>query len=309
MIYMRAAALPVLLAGLLLAGCSPRSVEMLTVAGPDQLETTQSGSFTAAANEDAKPPVEYAWDFGDNQTASGASAEHAFGSPGTYTVSVTASNRKGKASVSEAHTVVVSDPPVPAEIVAIVASATTTDTQTPVEFSANVRGDAPLTYAWSFGEGTSADSPRATHTFMEPGSYVVTLELSNAHGRDARTATINVEAWEADFCADLAEMNSTFFERNSSVLTEDGMQQLADNLDILTNSCPSLTVSVEGLAGPFERNAQSLSEDRARAVMQYYTDNGVEARRVSARGLGRAPGTSKKSGAEQFRRADTVPVN
>jgi len=280
---------------------------MLTVDGPTELETNQAGTFMAAVNEDAKPPVEYSWDFGD-ESASGASAEHAFTSPGNYDVTVTATNRKGKASVTSSHSVMVMNPPVPAEVVAIVASATSTDTQTPVEFSANVRGDAPLSYAWSFGDGTSADGPSASHTFMQPGSYTVTLELSNDHGRDARTATVDVEAWEADFCDDLAEMNSTFFERNSSVITDAGREQLADNLDILVNSCPNLTVSVEGLAGPFERNPQDLSDDRARAVMQYYIDNGVEARRVSASGLGRASEASKKSGAEQFRRADTVPV-
>ncbi len=294
-------------AGLLVAGCNPRNVEMLTVDGPVELETNQSGTFTATVNEEAKPPIEYSWDFGDDQAAGGESADHAFGSAGTYEISVTASNRKGKATVTAAHSVVVTDPPVPAEIVAIVTSATETDTQTPVHFSANVRGDAPLSYAWSFGDGTSASTPQASHTYMAAGSHVVTLELTNDYGRDARTATITVTVWEADFCADLAEMNSTFFERNSSVLTDAGREQLADNLDILVNSCPNLIVSIEGLAGPFERNAQELSDDRARAVMQYYVDNGVEARRVSSRGLGQQAG-AKKSGAEQFRRADTVPV-
>ena len=298
-----------LVAGLILAGCSPRNVEMLTLDGPDALETDQSGSFSATVNEDARLPVEYAWDFGDDATASGEAAEHSFSTAGNYTISVTASNRNGKASVTEQHSVVVTDPPVPAEVVAIVTSATETDTQTPVEFSANVRGDAPLAYAWSFGDGTSSSDPRTTHMFMEPGTYAVTLELSNAHGKDVSTASINVAVWEADFCADLAEMNSTFFERNSSVLTDAGLAQLADNVDILTNSCPNLNVRVDGLAGPFERNPQDLSDDRARAVMQYYVESGVEARRVSASGLGRASDTSKKSGAEQFRRADTVPVN
>ena len=301
--------LSLLVVGLLFAGCSPRNVEMLTVDGPAQLETNQSGTFTATANEDAKPPVDYSWNFGDNATASGNSTDHAFDAAGTYEVVVTATNRKGKASVTADHNVVVTDPPVAAEIVAIVTSATTTDTQTPVNFSANVRGDAPLTYAWSFGDGKSSGDPSTSHTYPEAGSYVVTLELTNAHGRDARTATITVDVWEADFCADLAEMNSTFFERNSSVLTDRGTEQLADNLDILTNSCPNLNVNVEGHAGPFERKPQSLSDDRARTVMQYYVDNGVEARRVNAHGLGRAPGTSKKSGAEQFRRADTIPAN
>ncbi len=301
--------LPILVIGLIFAGCSPRNVEVLTVDGPAQLETNQTGSFSAAVNEDAKPPVEYSWDFGDNAVASGDSADHAFASAGTYAVMVTASNRKGKASVTGAHSVTVVNPPVPAEIIAIVTSATSTDTQTPVEFSANVRGDAPLTYAWTMGDGTSGNAPRVSHTYMQPGTYNVSLALSNAHGSDARTATIEVVVWEADFCADLAEMNSVFFERNASVLTDSGVEQLADNVDILTSSCPNLVVRVEGLAGPFERNPQDLSDDRARAVMQHYIDSGVEARRVSARGLGRASGTSKKSGAEQFRRTDTIPSN
>ena len=282
---------------------------MLTIDGPTELETNQSGEFMASVNEDAKEPVEISWDFGNNMMASGTSAEHAFDEPGNYSVSVTASNRKGKASVTSTHDVMVMDPPVPAEIVAVVTSATSTDTQTPIDFSANVRGDAPLTYAWSFGDGSSASDPRTSHTYMQPGSYTVTLELSNEHGRDARTASIDVEVWEAGFCADLAEMNSTFFERNSSVLTEAGMDQLSDNLDILTNSCPNLTIVVEGISDPYERNGEGLSEDRANAVMQYYIDNGVESRRVSARGLGRIAQSAKKSGAEQYRRADTIPVH
>ena len=297
-----------LIAGLAMAGCNPRNVETLTLDGPDRLETNQTGTFTATTNEDAKPPVDVSWDLGDGGEASGSSVDHSFDSAGSYNVVVTATNRKGKASVTSEHAVTVTDPPVPAEIVAVVASATSTDTQTPVSFSANVRGDAPLTYSWSFGDGTSADTPRAEHTFMEAGSYVVTLNLSNEHGRDARTAEVEVTVWEADWCGDLQEMASTFFERNSSELTDAGVEGLTDNVDVMVNACPNLNVAVEGMAGPFERNPQVLSEDRARAVMQFYVDNGVEARRISSTGVGRgATGTTKKSGAETYRRVDTIP--
>lgn len=290
-----------------LTGCAT-SVEMLTMDAPEQLETNQSGSFSAEVNEDADEPVSYEWEFGDGSTASGASADHAFAEAGSYSVSVTASNRKGKASLTESGTVLVMNPPVPAQILAVLSNTTSPDTQTPVEFSANVRGDAPLSYAWAFGDGNSSTDPSPTHTFMEAGDYSVSLEVSNDHGSDSRTLDVSVTPWEAAYCSDLAEMNATFFERNSSVLTDSGMQALADNLDIM-RECPSLHVRVEGMAGPFERNAQELSEDRARAVRDYYTENGVEESRVATMGVGQAGTGSKKSGAEQFRRADTIPLH
>ena len=297
-----------LLGGLVMTGCSPKNVEVLSVTGPDRLETNEPGTFQAETNEDAKPPVLYEWNFGDNLTAEGQTASHAFASAGTYTVTMTASNRKGKARDTGQTTVVVVDPPVPAQVITILANPTDPDTRTPVRFGANVRGDAPLTYAWSFGDGGTDNSAAPVYTFDRPGSYTVTLEVTNPHGRDARTVSIMVSPFEADYCAELAEMNTVFFERNSSVLTASAERILSDNLDILQD-CPNLNVRIEGLAGPFERNPQELSEDRARAVQQYYTSSGVAGSRIRTEGLGRASGGSKKSGAEQFRRADTVPMN
>ena len=300
--------IPLVALGLLvLTGCSPKNVEMLLLDGPERLETNESGAFNATVNEDAKPPVLYEWTFGDGTTAEGATTTHAFPEAGSYTYTVTASNRNGKASVTEAGSVMIVDPPVPAQILAVLASTVDTDTQTPVQFSANVRGDAPLSYTWAFGDGASSSSPRPSHTFMEAGRYSVSLELSNAHGRDARTLNVDVAAYEAEYCRDLAEMNTAFFERNSSVLTNRGQQALADNLDILRN-CPDIHVRIEGLASPLERNQQALSEDRARAVREYYTDQGIAGRRITSIGLGSADGTSKKSGADQFQRADTIPL-
>lgn len=295
-------------AAVLATGCAPRNVEVLGVTGPDRLETDESGTFVVETNEDAKPPVSLSWDFGDSQSGDGASASHAFSSAGNYTVTVTATNRRGKGMDTGSKTVLVVDPPVPAQVITILANPSDPDTQTPVRFSANVRGDAPLSYSWSFGDGGTDGSPTPTHVFSEAGTYTVSLDVSNAAGRDARTMQLSVAPFEADYCADLAEMVSVFFDRNSSVLTASGQESLADNVDIMQD-CPNLNVRVEGVASPFERNPQSLSDDRARAVMQHYVDAGVNASRISTQGLGRPDGGSKKSGAEQFRRADTIPLH
>jgi len=292
---------------IVLAGCNPRAVESLIVDAPESLETNKGGDFSAMANEDARPPVVYSWEFGDGQTADGTEVSHAFSEAGNYTVIVTATNRDGKYSVSDTASVMVMNPPVPAQVLALLANPSSADTQNPVEFSANVRGDAPLSYSWTFGDGTTSSSPRPRHTYMSTGEHAVSLQLSNEHGRDARTMNTSVTTFEPAYCADLAEMTTVFFERNSSVLSNEAMMNLGDNLGIL-NDCLNINVRVEGMSSPFERNPQDLSEDRARALMEYYISNGIDSARITMIGLGSASGTSKKSGASQFRRADSIPL-
>lgn len=299
------------LAGLftiILTGCNPRAVETLVVSAPESIEANQVGDFLAFANEDARPPVVYSWTFGDGVTADGTSVKHTYTEAGSYTIVVTASNNDGRFSVSETADILVTMPPVPAQVIAVSASSTSVDTQTPVEFSANVRGDAPLAYNWSFGDGSSSSSPRPQHTYMSDGEYAVSLELLNEHGRDVRTLNVSVTQFEPPYCADIAEMSTVFFERNSSVLSDDAMVVLSDNLEIL-GECLNLNVRVEGMASPLERNPQTLSEDRARALVDYYTSNGIGMERLSILGMGSADRTSKKSGADQFRRADTIPLH
>ncbi len=298
----------VALAGLfaiILTGCNPRAVESLLVDAPETLETNQSGDFSAMANEDARAPIDYSWDFGDGTTMDGTSVEHAFSEAGSYTVMVTASNRGG--SYSESTSVVVMNPPVPAQVLAILTNPTSIDTQTPVEFSANVRGDAPMSYSWNFGEGSTSSEPTPQHTFMSAGDYTISLELTNEHGEDSRTFDVSVVQFEPPYCADLTEMNSVLFDRNSSVISDDAMMTLSDNVEILSE-CLNLNARIEGLTSPLERNPQELSEDRARALMDHYTSNGIDAERLTMAGLGSAAGTSKKSGADQFQRADTIPI-
>ena len=286
-------------------GCRT-AVEVLSVDGPDSLRTNQSGTFMAVVNEDASEPVEYNWNFGDSRTGIGKTVTHSFSQPGTYRVAVTATNRKGPDS-GEA-SVVVYRPPVPAEVVTISANPQNPDTRTPVSFSSNVRGDVPITYSWSFGDVGSSTSTNPTYTFDTPGTYTITLRASNNAGSDSRSMTITVDMYEADYCSEVVEMNAAYFARNSSVLTDEARAALQENLSILSD-CPNTNVRVEGFAAPGERNSQSLSDDRARAVEQFYADNGVAVSRVMAMGQGRVQGvTSKKEGVDQFRRADTIPI-
>jgi surface-anchored protein len=285
-------------------------VDVIAVDGPSSLECGQTGTFTATVNEGATQPVEYRWDFGDGSTGSGLVATHAFSRPGTYTVTFTASNDGSMDSAST--TVTCTPPPVPAGVVAF--------TRTPanrvcltddVRFSTSARGDAPVSYSWNFGDGSTGTGANPTHRFTRPGTYTVTLNVSNASGSDSRTMQIMVEdcAPATAVCA-VNELNSVFFDVNSSTLTETARQALRENIDALRSpGCEGTRVRIEGFAGPGERNPQQLSEDRARAVMQFYTDNGISGDRLSMMGMGMVGGTTgKKDDTSSLRRVDSIPV-
>jgi outer membrane protein OmpA-like peptidoglycan-associated protein len=307
-IYSHSFVLALLVAGLTMTGCKSVPVDIMSMTAPDSLQTNQNGSFAVETNADAKQPVSVSWEFGDDASASGAEASHAFAEPGTYTVTATASNRKGKSTDMGSKTVVVVNPPVPAQIVSIRASDNTPDTQTQVSFSATVNGDSPLSYAWSFGDGSSSSDAMPAHTYSEPGTYTVQLNASNKAGSDSRSMSVTVDWYEAAICREVSELGGAFFSRNSSVLSDEAKAALADNLEILSE-CPNMNVRLEGIAAPGERRPQELSEDRARAVEQFYTDNGVSATRMVTVGTGRAADlSSKKDGLAQYRRVDTIIV-
>jgi len=296
-----------LLAGALMTGCKSVPVEITALEAPETLKTGTAGTFAVRTNEDAKQPVTVSWAFGDNATGSGASTQHAFNSPGTYTVTATATNRKGKSSDVATTRVAVANME-PAAITGMRASDMNPDTQTRVTFSATATGDDPVSYSWSMGDGTTSSASSPSHTFSRPGTYTVALEVSNEFGSDSRTMTLTVDMFEAAICRETTELASAMFERNSSDLNGMARGVLADNVEIL-NECPNMNVRLEGVAAPGERRAQELSEDRARAVETFYTDNGVSSTRIVTLGKGRAEGvTSKKEGLAQYRRVDTIIV-
>jgi outer membrane protein OmpA-like peptidoglycan-associated protein len=198
-------------------------------------------------------------------------------------------------------------PPQPARITTINANPNPATEGESVRFSSNVRGDSPITYSWDFGDGATGSGSSASHTYSEPGTYTVELGASNSVGEDARTLSLTVERDLPPVCTNISEFNSAFFNRNSSTLTSEAESTLQENLDVLSQ-CPNLSVQVEGFAAPGERNVESLSEDRARAVSQFYQDGGVASGRIMTSGEGEVEGvTTKKGGTRQYRRADSIP--
>ncbi|PZQ87802.1 MAG: hypothetical protein DI534_13570 [Leifsonia xyli] len=175
-----------------LAGSTTQSV---TVTAPNQPPvvsfTSSTAGLTASVNASASTDpdgtiVSYSWNWGDGTPAgSGTTAAHKYAQPGTYQVTVTATDDDGAVTTSAptAVTVTHADP---------VASFTSTAAGmgVTVDASASTASDgATLSYSWNWGDGTPAGTgATAAHSYATAGSYTVTLTVTDSVGSSA-TAT------------------------------------------------------------------------------------------------------------------------
>ncbi|OQB38150.1 MAG: PKD domain protein [Euryarchaeota archaeon ADurb.Bin165] len=138
-------------------------------------------------------PASYKWQFGDgskNQT--GKTTHHSFTEQGTYTVNMTApsgtccdnyTNIKGSRQIR------VLAPPMARFIVS---ETTPTDMCSPLTITFNDTSPsgtadygAPSSWQWNFGDNSAnATTRNVTHTYYHPGTYSVSLTVSNIAGSD-----------------------------------------------------------------------------------------------------------------------------
>ena len=286
------------------AGRSFTPVDITRISGPSTLEVDEIGSFAARGNMGrATAPVNYEWDFGDGETSPVLNATHSFSRPGTYTVTFRTNN--DESSDFETHVVIVTPRDEAPVIVSMNSDPVSPDTRTMVNFDATVMGSDPLDYMWQFEDGEISSAPFPSRVFEKEGVHEVELTVTNSMGTDSQTILVNVYPYEAGRCNETVALNEVFFGQHSSVLSNEARTRLNENLDILTE-CPNMTIRVDGFSVPGERNADALADDRARAVEDYYTRNGMAQSRILSLGRGQVEVSSKKDGGALYRRADTT---
>jgi PKD repeat protein len=129
------------------------------------------------------------WDFGDGETADGATVTHVFDALGEFTVVVSATNSTNELYGSTKVTII--DPVLKADF-----SASPTEGFAPltVEFTNLSKGDYD-TCLWDFGDGeTSIDCGDPSHEYMKVGNYSVSLTVKGFLGQGVitRSEYINV---------------------------------------------------------------------------------------------------------------------
>jgi PKD repeat protein len=136
----------------------------------------------------------YAWSFGDGGTSTAATPSHVYAAAGTFTVRLVVTDDEGLVSAADVTTAAVA----PANGVPVA------DANGPyagkvgfaIAFDGSGSSDpegAPLTYAWSFGDGSTATGVAPSHTYANAGDYAVTLTVSDGHATSApATASAHV---------------------------------------------------------------------------------------------------------------------
>ncbi|MFZ1693528.1 MAG: PKD domain-containing protein [Flavobacteriales bacterium] len=128
--------------------------------------------------------IGYSWDLGNGQTSLLNQPAITYEEPGTYTVTLTATNQYGCTDTHEEQYVVH-----PTPVAAFDAQPQPACAGRPIEFL-NTSQNATA-FRWRFGDGTQslADSP--LHSYAQPGQYTITLIATGAGGCTDTLVAVN----------------------------------------------------------------------------------------------------------------------
>ncbi len=141
------------------AGCAPLVVHFTNTTSPSSGTT-------------------YSWNLGNGTTSPLTDVSGSYLTPGTYTVTLTATN----GGVTSVHTMTITVFPSPT--VSFYANDTSICPGSSVTFTSTSASGVPgpMTCTWNFGDGISGTGSPVTHTYASPGYYNVTLSVTNADG-------------------------------------------------------------------------------------------------------------------------------
>jgi len=152
-------------------------------------------------------PFTYAWDFGDGNTSSAANPLHQFSNGSAYGVSLQVTDSAG--CVSGAYDTVYTGP------VACNVYAGSNGNGLSVNFWGSMYGVPPMTYSWNFGDGNTASTAYASHTYATAGTYTATLIATDSYGcTDTATVVYNANTappCNAMFSYQSSPLNSIYY--------------------------------------------------------------------------------------------------
>lgn len=138
--------------------------------------------------------LSYVWIFRDGSPGSAEPAPtHEYTSPGTYVALLSVTDDVGQTD-TDTISIVVTSPSNTAPVVAPTASPESGTAPLTVQFAANASdpdGD-PLTYVWDFGDGYFSTEANPAHTYMNAGTYVAWITVSDGQTQVSGSVTIAV---------------------------------------------------------------------------------------------------------------------
>ena len=152
-------------------------------------------NFDASSSKPADPNSgwidEYEWDFGDGKKGSGEKTSHTYSTPGSYVVTLKITDNQGYVDSTTGVVEVFSNP-----VASFTCSPQNGIAPLIVMFDASASYDMDgkiRNYKWLFGEGTTSQGKKVSHTYANGGKFTVTLTVTDNDGwTDSATKTIEV---------------------------------------------------------------------------------------------------------------------
>ncbi|MDI9591449.1 MAG: PKD domain-containing protein [Bacteroidota bacterium] len=152
--------------------------------------TVYAGETVSFTDLSTNNPTSWNWSFsgGTPTSSTTQNPQVVYNSPGTYNVSLTVSNAFGTDTKTKIKYITVLDLPVP--VADFTATPTTVYAGETVSFT-DLSTNNPTSWNWSFSGGTptSSTTQNPQVVYNSPGTYNVSLTVSNAFGTDTKTKT------------------------------------------------------------------------------------------------------------------------
>jgi PKD repeat protein len=170
----------------------PVGVASFTASG-----TIDNSTLTVQFNDTSTgfvSPVTYAWNFGDNTTSPEQNPSHTYANSSMiYTVALTVTGYCWQ-TMTSFDSLTVSDGSVILQPISVPRAPVVDFTGTPTSGSAplnvsfsDLSINNPVTWNWSFGDGTFSILRDPVHTYALPGNYTVSLTVANPRGSSTKT--------------------------------------------------------------------------------------------------------------------------
>ncbi|MBI4393611.1 MAG: PKD domain-containing protein [Euryarchaeota archaeon] len=230
-------------------------------ASPTPATTGVPVDFTDLSADSDGIIVSWSWDFGDGASSAAEDPTHAYASSGTFIVTLTVMDDDG-ATASASQTVTVEEP-APAPNVPPIADFTASPQSAIVgasisfsDMSSDTDGTI-VSWQWDFGDGVTSGEMDPTHAFSLPGSFTVTLTVTDDDGASATTSRVVSITNEDDDTCDVSE--------------ECGGPLPTEPIDWSGNA-PTSTVSILG------KGATTIKAGERKGLSVVLTNSGINSR-------------------------------
>lgn len=163
-------------------------------AEPETPAPGEQVTFTDRSTDPNDQVESWKWYFDDGNTSTQQNTTHSYEEPGRYHVALVVTDAEGNRNWTR-QAVHVELPELRAAF-QVTPSSPTVDQLVDFNGTETVSG-ANQTYRWTLGDGTTASGRNVTHRYDEPGTYEITLNVTDEHGRsDEAMASLTVSAPE-----------------------------------------------------------------------------------------------------------------